>query len=246
MKLIIKQKIEQDLARALIVLEISARFFISSCSRHVLQRLLTEKQWQAAIRELKIFNNRRKLPIQSNVRFLRSIKIADQETSDSLRESCGNGAIILNRLLGECGSIHRAFIKDFEEESFRNLVLEVLVHRLPVGPSVLAHHDYVTAILESDVVDDSEGLNPVNAISKPLLQGEDVSMMWDAGSCYTILKNKVHICNMQPYHQTVVGLAGKRQITHRGEAHSAFGLTHPAAVYISNSGGLPNIMSVSQ
>ncbi len=43
-----------------------------------------------------------------------------------------------------------------------------------------------------------------------------------------------------------MGLAGKRQITHRGYARPEYSLTHPEAVFIANSGGLPNIMSVSQ
>ena len=61
-------------------------------------------------------------------------------------------------------------------------------------------------------------IEAVSAISKPINAKEDFSIMWDAGSCYNILQYKSHITELTPYHQTVVGLAGKRQITHRGLA----------------------------
>jgi hypothetical protein len=90
------------------------------------------------------------------------------------------------------------------------------------------------------------GLYPVSAISKSTVNDEIIDIMWDAGSCYNILQHKSHILELKPYHQTVVGLAGKRQITHRGLARPEYGLVHPEAMFIANSGGLPNIMSVSQ
>jgi hypothetical protein len=85
------------------------------------------------------------------------------------------------------------------------------------------------------IPDDSMGLYPASVISKSTINKENIDIMWDAGSCYNILQHKSHLLELKPYHQTVVSLAGKCQITHRGLASPEYSLVHPEAMFITVS-----------
>ena len=192
--------------------------------RFIREERVGQRQWTKVLHELMDTTRRTRQPMQSRIRHIQSIRRSTPSLFVDISKFYQPlPHVRLRRSIKTMSSIAR------------------VSPDLPCSSRVC-----ILPVLGSTLLDDSEEWHSVSAVSKPSMSNEDVSIMWDAGSCYNILQQKSHITQLTPYHQTVVGLAGKRQITHRGLARPEYGLTHPEAVFIANSGGLPNIMSVSQ
>ena len=76
----------------------------------------------------------------------------------------------------------------------------------------------VLPVLGSTLLDDSAEFHSVSAISKPINAKDDVSIMWETGSCYNILQHKSHITELTPYSSGAM------------LARPEYGLTHPEAM----------------
>ena len=214
----------------MITYELTARLFWADDSSTLLQHIRQERfgrqQYNKVLQELLYATRCTRFPVQSRIRQIQHIRRSKSS------------------FYVDISSFYEILPSAKLQRSVKTMKTMCSLAR--VSPDLSCSLPFcVFPVLGSSLLDDSEELHSVSAISKSSIANEDVSIMWDAGSCYHILQHKSHITQLTPYHQTVVGLAGKRQITHRGYARPEYGLTHPEAVFIANSGGLPNVMSIS-